>query len=592
MTKNDGEGGLENTGIICQLYLISVTLFSLPVPIFPTCSPPTQSFCKVSCIFLTTVYAPLLAGLAASRLVSGAAIHNRASRQVTTSYGILQGGISELNSNVNVYKGIPFATPPTDELRWTAPTSPAPWSGVLNATTFGADCPQGASDVGLFTSGNTNIAEDCLYLNVWAPANATPTSKLPVYVWIYGGRFELGSGSVPTYDGTHLASKDIVVVTLNYRMGPFGFLAHPDLSAESGNNASGNYGLLDQIQALTFLRSEIAAFGGDPDHMTVGGQSAGSASALDMMYSPLTDGMIVGCIPESGARGVHDPETYTLATSHRDKDVAEAAGVDFLSTLNVTTIAELRNISMETLLEYNLISDTVLVGTAFENVSSFMEPPAWRPVIDGYVLPHNYGQSLSLNAHSDIPILTGNNADETGSGLALDDFTTQFTEMFGNLSTRFFDLYPATNDSNAVTLTKEMYRDLSRTSTWDWATAWYAGGAKSNVYVYYFTHSPPNQTEGVYHGAELWYAFGNIPTYYNFTWTKQDYALQDQMSGYWANFIKTGNPNGGSLAEFPATTSDVKQAMWLGDTTGSSYLTPSDDKFSFMQDFFAQQIEF
>ncbi|TGO10626.1 hypothetical protein BTUL_0129g00080 [Botrytis tulipae] len=270
------------------------------------------------------VYLPLLAGLAASRLVSGAAIHSRANRQVTTSYGTLQGGVSELNSNVNVYKGIPFATPPTDSLRWTAPTSPAPWSGVLNATTFGADCPQGASEVGIFTSGNTAISEDCLYLNVWVPVNATATSKLPVYVWIYGGRFELGSGSVPTYDGTHLASKDIVVVTLNYRMGPFGFLAHPDLFVESGHNASGNYGLLDQIQALTFLRSEIAAFGGDPDHMTWW--------SIRWICYPLTDGMIVGCIPESGARGIHDPETYTLATSHRDKNAAEAAGVEFLST--------------------------------------------------------------------------------------------------------------------------------------------------------------------------------------------------------------------------------------------------------------------
>ncbi|TGO89403.1 hypothetical protein BPOR_0111g00130 [Botrytis porri] len=152
-------------------------------------------------------------------------------------------------------------------------------------------------------------------------------------------------------------------------------------------DTSGNYGLLDQIQALTFLRSEIAAFGGDPDHITVGGQSAGSASALDMMYSPLTDGDDCWI----GARGVHDPETYTVATSHRDKDAAEAAGVDFLPTSNVTTIAELRNISMETPLEYNLDSDTVLVGTAFDNVTSFMEPPIWRPVIDGYVLANNYG---------------------------------------------------------------------------------------------------------------------------------------------------------------------------------------------------------
>jgi carboxylesterase 2 len=538
---------------------------------------------------------PLIAGLAMSPLVCGATIHSRLNRQVRTSYGSLQGAASDLNSGVTVYKGIPFATPPTGDLRWTAPTSPAPWSGVLNATTFGADCAQSSSPVGIFSSGNTAISEDCLYMNVWTPANATEKSNLPVYVWIYGGRFTGGAGSVPTYDGSHLASKDIVVVTFNYRMGPFGFLAHPDLSAESGHNASGNYGLLDQIQALTFLRSEVAAFGGNPNHMTVGGQSAGSASALDMMYSPLTDGMIVGCIPESGARGVHDPETYTLATSHRDKDAAEAAGVDFLATLNVTSIAELRNISMDTLLKYDGESDTVLVGTAFENVTTFMEPPAWRPVIDGYVLPYKYGDALSLDAHSDIPILTGNNADESGAspspGLTLTTFTEQYTEMFGNLSARFFDLYPANDTTTANTASNTMYRDISRVSTWDWATAWYAGGAKSNVYVYYFTHAPPNQTEGAYHGSELWYAFGNIPTFYNVTWTEQDYALQAQMSEYWANFIKTGNPNGDGLTEFPAS-GEGKQVMWLGDSTGASYLTTSSEKFQFVQDFFSQQIEF
>jgi carboxylesterase 2 len=539
---------------------------------------------------------PLLAAFALSPLVCGAAVHARVNRQVTTSYGSLLGTTSDLNSDVTVYKGVPFATPPTGALRWTSPTSPAPWSGLMNATSFGADCPQGASQVGIFTSGNEAIAEDCLYMNIWAPANATSTSKLPVYVWIYGGRFELGSGSVPAYDGSHLASKDIIVVNFNYRMGPFGFLAHPDLSEESGHNSSGNYGLLDQIQALTFLRSEIAAFGGDPDRMTVGGQSAGSASALDMMYSPLTTGMIAGCIPESGARGVHDPETYTLATSHRDKDLAEAAGVNFLSTLNVTSIAELRNISMATLLKYNFNSDTVLVGTNFGNVSAFMEPPAWRPVIDGYVLPYNYGQSLSLNAHNDVPILTGNNADESGAspnpGLTVATFTEQYTEMFGNLSTSFFNLYPAGNDTAANTANNNMYRDLSRVSTWDWATAWYAGGAKSNVYVYYFDHAPPNQTEGVYHGSELWYTFGNIPTYYNLTWTDQDYELQAQMSEYWANFIKTGNPNGQGLPHFPATSTKAKQVMWLGDSTGASYLTTSAAKFDFMQAFFSQQIEF
>jgi carboxylesterase 2 len=229
--------------------------------------------------------ASLLVGLAATQLAWGTAVRSRTSQQVTTSYGTVEGATSDLNSAVTVYKGIPFATPPIGDLRWTEPTSPANWSGVLNATSFGADCAQSYSALGLFSSGSYDISEDCLYMNIWAPANATSTSNLPVFIWIYGGRFEGGAGSVPTYDGSHLASKNMIVVNFNYRMGPFGFLAHPDLSAESSHNSSGNYGILDQIQAITFLQSEITAFGGNPDHMTVGGQSAGSASAL-MLVPP------------------------------------------------------------------------------------------------------------------------------------------------------------------------------------------------------------------------------------------------------------------------------------------------------------------
>lgn len=228
-----------------------------------------------------------LIGLAAAPLALGVALQSRASQQVTTSYGTLQGGPSALEPGVTSYKGIPFAKPPVGELRWTAPTAPEEWSGVRNATAFGADCSQSYSSLGLFSSGSYDISEDCLYMNIWTPSNATSTSKLPVFIWIYGGRFEGGAGSVPTYDGSHLAAKDIVVVNFNYRMGPFGFLAHPELSAESGHNSSGNYGLLDQIQAIEFLKEEVEAFGGDPDHITVGGQSAGSASALRYVGSVL-----------------------------------------------------------------------------------------------------------------------------------------------------------------------------------------------------------------------------------------------------------------------------------------------------------------
>lgn len=222
-----------------------------------------------------------LVGLAAAPLALGATLRSRATQQVTTSYGTVQGATSALESNVTSYKGIPFAKPPVGDLRWTAPVNPANWTGVLNATAFGADCAQSYSALGLFSSGSEDISEDCLYMNIWTPADATSDSKLPVFLWIYGGRFEGGAGSVPTYDGSHLAAKDMVVVNFNYRMGPFGFLAHPELSAESAHNSSGNYGLLDQVQAIEFVKAEIAAFGGNPDHITVGGQSAGSASALE-----------------------------------------------------------------------------------------------------------------------------------------------------------------------------------------------------------------------------------------------------------------------------------------------------------------------
>ncbi|TVY56723.1 Fumonisin B1 esterase [Lachnellula suecica] len=532
----------------------------------------------------------VIAGLAASPVVL-------ASQKVTTSYGTVQGATSDLNSAVNVFKGIPFATPPVNNLRWTAPTAPSAWNTTLNATSFGADCAQSYSALGLFSSGSEDISEDCLYMNIWAPATATANSSLPVYLWIYGGRFEGGAGSVPTYDGSNMAAKDIIVVNFNYRMGPFGFLSHPELDEESGHNASGNYGLLDQHQALAFVQSEIAAFGGNGSHITVGGQSAGSASALDIMYSPLTADKIVGCIAESGARGPRDPETYGLATAHRTKAKALSDGVTFVSEMNVTTIAQLRNVSMTDLLEYDSAFDTVLVDTVFANSSEVSEPPLWRPVIDGYVLPYLYGEALSLNSHAQVPILTGDNSGETSSSdTTLAEYTEDYeTIMTGNLSASFFAAYPATTDAEAGNQSFAFWDDINRVSTYDWATAWTAGGATEDVFLYYWTHAPPNQTAGAYHGSELWYVFGNIPTYYNYTWTPQDDALQTQMGAYWANFIKTGNPNGGNLTTFPAHVTNTTQVMWLGDSTGASYLTngsSNSSQFDVIQQFFSQQIEF
>lgn len=536
----------------------------------------------------------LIAGLATPSLVLGAALRPRASNQVTTSFGTLQGAVSDLESTVTSYKGIPFAAPPIGDLRWTPPTSPAAWTGVKDATAFGADCAQVYTELGLFSSGSYDISEDCLFMNIWAPSNATSESNLPVFIWIYGGRFEGGAGSVPTYDGSHMAAKDMIVVNFNYRMGPFGFLAHPDLAAESEHNSTGNYGLMDQIQAITWLKNEIAAFGGNPNHMTVGGQSAGSASSLSMMYSPLSSDMLVGCIAQSGVRDPHDPQTYGLATSHRWMAKALEQGEAFVTEMNVTTIAELRNVPMESFLAYGNAFDTILEGNMYENdiLGLVSEPPLWRPVVDGYVLPYGYGDSLRYNAHGDIPILTGDNKGESDSAeVTLAQWSEGLAIIMGNLTDDFLAAYPASNDTEATFQKAKFGEDVNRVSTFRWAENWHTGGATEDTFIYFWDHSPPNQTDGAYHGAELWYTFGNKPTYYEYTWTETDYELQVTMGNYWANFIKTGNPNGDGLVNFPACVADVPQIMWLGETNGASYVTPDASKTALIEQFFSQNVE-
>ncbi|CRL26859.1 Acetylcholinesterase, insect [Penicillium camemberti] len=515
---------------------------------------------------------------------------------IDTHYGTIHGGLSPFRGGDKafVYKGIPYAQPPTGANRWTKVGGPSKW-GTLNATEFGPQCAQTISDAGIFSSGKTTTSEDCLYLNVWTPAykNQTnmTTKKLPVLFWIYGGRFAGGSGDVKTYDGTGLAQKDIIVVTINYRLGPFGFLAHPELAAESGHNSSGNYGILDQQAALHWVNENIQLFGGDPNQITVGGQSAGSASALDVMWSPLAEGLAEGIISESGARGTHDPMTGTVATSYRTKTAAEKQGVAFLKEMNVTSISQLRNVSMEALLEYDSLSDTIWEGTPFGNLSeTFMEPPMWRPNIDGYVFTDNYSESLRNNSHADIPILTGSNKDESGASPTLSynasTYQSLYGNLFGDLADEFFALYPGANSTQATESANEFYRDLSRVGTWGWAVDWAAGGAKSNVYTYYFTHAPAeNREKGAYHGSELWYTFNNIPysSYSNVTWNSADYAVENKMASYWANFIRTGNPNGNGLPQFKPTTKASQKTMWLGDAWGMGPLTMNSKRIQFLQ---------
>ncbi|PYI07314.1 alpha/beta-hydrolase [Aspergillus sclerotiicarbonarius CBS 121057] len=515
---------------------------------------------------------------------------------VNTAYGAVQGAPSEYRDGVTVFKGIPFGGPTSGSQRWKAPTAPAKWTGVLNATTWGPQCAALAGEATLFTSADPTVSEDCLYLNIWKPSTAQPGDQLPVYVFIYGGRFEVGSGEVTTYEASGLAMQNIVAVNFNYRLGPFGFLAHPDLSAESGHNSSGNYGLLDQLAALQWVRDNIAQFGGNPDHIVVGGQSAGSASSLDMMYSPLTKDLgIQGIISESGARGPHDPMTGSTATSYRTKSAAEAEGITFLSQVNATSIAELRALPMTTLINKDMMDDTIFANTPFANNSAFMEPPLWRPVIDGYILPHGYGESLRLNSHLDVPILTGNNKDESGAlenpGLTTTTYQQQFAPMFGNLTSEFFHLYPAHNDSQASSSANAFYRDVSRVGTWMWAKDWHAGGARSKVFTYYWTHAAGN-SGAAGHGSELYFVFNNIPygDSLNVTFYEADYAVEAIMVQYWANFIRTGNPNGHNLTHFPSS-EWAPATMWLGDSWGVGPISDSSGRIAFLEKWMGYQGE-
>ncbi|KAJ6006883.1 hypothetical protein N7451_004827 [Penicillium sp. IBT 35674x] len=514
---------------------------------------------------------------------------------ISTHYGTIHGAVSPFRGGdtAYVYKGIPYAQPPTGANRWTKVSGPSYW-GALNATKFGPQCAQTISDAGIFSSGKNTTSEDCLYMNIWTPAYKEGTNltslNLPVLFWIYGGRFTGGSGDVITYDGTGLAAKDIIVVTINYRLGPFGFLAHPELAAETDNDTSGNYGIMDQQAALHWVNENIQKFGGNPDQITVGGQSAGSASALDVMWSPLAKGLAEGIISESGARGTHDPMTGTAATSYRTRAAAEAQGINFLKEMNVSSIAELRNVSMDALLEYDSLSDTIFEGTPFNNISDcFAEPPMWRPNIDGYVFTSSYGESLRNNSHMDIPILTGNNKDESGASPDLSYNATEYHDLygnlFGNLANEFFELYPGQNTTQASESAKEFYRDLSRVGTWRWSVDWAAGGAKSNVYTYYFDHAPAeNRDEGAYHGSELWYTFNNIPyaDYSNVTWTEYDLVVEEKMSNYWANFIRSGNPNGDSQALFKPSTNASHETMWLGNSWGMGPISMDERRIKFL----------
>jgi para-nitrobenzyl esterase len=477
---------------------------------------------------------------------------------ILTDAGLVEGAVSS-DSKVHLFKGIPFAAPPVGALRWKAPQPVAKWGGVHKATAFGPRCMQ-ARIYDDMVFRDRGPSEDCLYLNVWTPSTMVQ-ARLPVMVWIYGGGFAAGSASEPRQDGENLAKKGVVVVSFNYRLGVFGFLSHPELSRESGRSASGNYGLLDQVAALEWVRKNIAAFGGDADNVTIFGESAGSFSVSALMASPLAQDLFQKAIGESGAFFSNTLGAPPLA-------LAEEADQKFADSLGAHSLEALRALPADALLQ------------AAQKPGEIR----FRPIIDGYFLPDYVRSIFASGRQSQIPLLAGWNADEgdfhgifAGADPTAPNFIARAHAIFGNKADAFLKLYPAGTDDQARRSAQDLAGDqFIAYSTWKWIEMQAATG-NSRVFRYEFDDAPPAPKDstapsrGAYHSAEIEFVFEALASK-NLPWRPEDEKLSDLMSSYWTNFARTGDPNGPGLPQWPAYNSEGKyEVMHL---SASPYSAP------------------
>lgn len=459
---------------------------------------------------------------------------------VRTTAGLVQGS----GGNIHVFKGIPYAAPPVGNLRWKEPQPVTPWEGVRKCTVFGPNAmqmppvPSNAYGPEILIPKEGQISEDCLYLNIWAPAQLNG-KKRPVIVVIHGGGFIAGSGSIALLNGDELAKKGVVVVSINYRLGIFGFLAHPELSAESPHHVSGNYGILDQIAALKWVRENIAAFGGDPDNITAQGGSAGSCSIQVMIGSPLARGLFRRVISESGP--LFNPKVTPWL-----KD-AEQEGLTAMNRLSAHTTAEMRAITADKLLEDN---------------------PRRSPVVDGYVLPDKLINIFLQGKQNDVDLLIGYNEGDSfmeEAPLPAATFIAEAKRKFGSSADTFLRIYPAGNNEEAAQSQQHISRDqIFAWENYTWAKLQSQKG-QSKVYFYYFKRGAPGQPYyGAFHGSQGAYAFHNLHKW-DRPFEAWDETLSKDMSSYWTNFAATGDPNGKNLPGWPRFTAQGTKVLELGD---------------------------
>lgn len=487
--------------------------------------------------------------------------------QPSVTGGRIAGTIGD---GLSVFKGIPFAAPPVGDLRWKAPQPVKRWSGVRQTTAFGAACMQNPAALSRQAPG-ISMSEDCLYLDIWTPARKSG-EKLPVIAWIYGGGFSGGMTSTPLYDGTRFARKGVVFVSIAYRVGPFGFLATPELSHESGHG-SGNYGLLDQIAGLKWVQANIAKFGGDPSKVTVLGHSAGGFAVSMLTGSPLAKGLFRGVISESGASFMppqHSPWAgSTIETLH----LSETHGKTWLESLGAPTLAQARALPADK------------VEAAQRNKGA---PRFWPPV-DNYVIRGDQYELWQKGRFNDTPILVGDVSDEAaGFGVRKTNvaaFEADVRKGYGKHADAILGAYPHATDEQATRSATQLRTD----TTFIWGEYTWARLASSNgkhkAYFYYFDRPTAANPNGSGHGQEVAYVFGNLGVGGRPAPTAEDRALSDQMQSYWVSFAKQGDPNGAGLPKWPAFTAADPLVMRFGADPGPAPI-PNQDRLKVLDAYY------
>lgn len=521
-----------------------------------------------------------------------------AANQVKTANGVLEGTTAE--SGIRIFRGVPFAAAPVGELRWKAPQPVKNWEGVRKADQFSPRAMQLPvfGDMGFRSDG---MSEDCLYLNVWTPAGSAqedlpqerlPQDGLPVMVYFYGGGFIAGDGSEPRYDGESMAREGIVAVTVNYRLGVFGFLAHPALTAASPHNASGNYGLMDQAAALRWVEENISAFGGDPERVTIAGESAGSFSVSAQMASPLSRDLIAGAIGESGSMLSLQP-VATLAQ-------AEQEGVKFANSIGAESLEALRAIPAAELLE----------------MAGKEGMPRFRPNVDGYFFPKSPAEIFEAGEQAQVPLMAGWNSEEMNVGYIMqgqeptpENYEKVVREMYGEEADKVLALYPGSTEEEVLQSGTDLAGDMFiGYSTWKWLEM-HSNTSDAPVYRYMYARPRPAMTpemgdatpglaggvqkkseasanqpppaRGAVHSAEIEYALGNLDSNKVYAWTADDYKVSEIMQAYFANFIKTGDPNGPGLPEWPEANSGDKVQLIRIDVETRAQEEQNRDRYLF-----------